>query len=77
MEKVLRPAFWFGDIVFLKTDQEQKKRIVTDIEFRANELTAVYHVNSDGIQTAHYEFELTTERNEMMAMGVFKDKDDK
>lgn len=74
---ILTPKFWFGDIVYLKTDSEQQKRIVTDIEFRCNENTAGYHVNSSGIQTFHYEFELTADRDEIMAMGVFKDLEDR
>lgn len=73
--RILKPAFWFGDIVYLKTDPEQQKRIVTDIEFRANPETGVYHTNSNGIQTFHYGFELTSERDEMTAMGVFKEND--
>lgn len=50
--------------VYLRTDPEQFKRLVTGILKRQN--TIIYYVVCGTDETAHYEFELTTEKSLMI-----------
>lgn len=48
-----------GDIVYLKTDSEQKERIVTAIEIRHGGLL-LYQLSSGTSTTYHYGIEIST-----------------
>jgi hypothetical protein len=48
-----------GDVVFLKTDTDQKKRLVTGINIRS---TGMVYLLSCGVdESYHYDFEITEE----------------
>ena len=51
--------YWFGQIVYLKTDGDQHKRIVTGINIRPHGVSyALCHGNTE---SWHYAFEITSE----------------
>ena len=51
----------FGDMVYLITDNEQRKRLVTGITITTKGLT--YELSCGTITSNHYEFEITEEEN--------------
>ena len=54
-------AHEIGDIVYLKTDQDQLPRIVVAIEvYKQGEL--LYSLMQGTIRSPHYDFEITTEK---------------
>lgn len=59
--------FSISDFVYLVTDPDQKKRIVTSIQILEKSL--MYRVVFDTHETWHYEFELSSERNVILATG--------
>lgn len=59
---VLGNAYEFGQEVYLKTDTEQKVRIVTGMLIRPN--GCISYELSCGTETRwHYDFEISTEKN--------------
>ena len=50
-----------GDIVFLKTDNDQAERLVTAIQVNPNGL--IYRLVKDTTETWHYDFEISREKN--------------
>lgn len=54
-------AFNFGDILFLKTDHDQKERILTGINITPNGIT--YRVSEGINESYHFEIELSREAN--------------
>ncbi len=51
----------FGDMVYLKTDPDQLKRIITGIHvFPGNAIS--YTVTQAGTESQHYEFEISAEK---------------
>ena len=58
----------FGDVVYLKTDPEQNKWIVCEIEFRPG--TIVYHLACGPHLHSAYLFELSHEPNQAMRLGI-------
>jgi len=55
--------FAFGDIVYLKTDEEQKPRIVMGYYInRANDADPIIYVASGEMVTSHLEIELTHDK---------------
>ena len=51
----------FGDLVYLKTDPEQLRRMVTS--FKAMPGTVLYGISlSDGLESFHYDIEITDEK---------------
>lgn len=59
---IINNTFDFGEIVFLKTDTEQKPRIITAIEiFKEGEY--LYKCSSGSASSYHYDYELSTERD--------------
>lgn len=55
-----------GDIVFLKTDAEQKIRMVTGILQRPNHL--LYYLTNETDETTHFEIEISKELNQIMKL---------
>lgn len=56
-----------GDICFLKTDTEQKLRIVSGILIREN--STLYYICNCTQETLHYEFEISEEINEILKLN--------
>ena len=50
-----------GDVVFLLTDIDQVKRIITGIIIRPNSI--LYYVSCGSAETLHYDLEIILERN--------------
>lgn len=57
----INPKFKIGQSVYLKTDEDQKLRIVTGLLIRPN--TVLYRVSFRVEETDHYDFELTEEKD--------------
>lgn len=68
--KTLKPEFWFGDIVYVRNDEEQTPGIVTDIEYNGNANHPKYHVQRNGFTNPFYNFELSPEKNTLLSMGI-------
>jgi hypothetical protein len=58
---VINNKFNIEDIVYLKTDEGQKPRIVVQISARKNDL--LYELNLGSSGSWHNEFEITSEKN--------------
>jgi hypothetical protein len=59
-------VFDIGDIVFLKTDSEQRPRIITGILMRPNGF--LYYLSNGTNETSHYEIEISKEENETIKL---------
>lgn len=51
--------FKIGDVVYLQTDLDQQKRLITGINIRANSI--VYLVSCGTVESYHYDFEISSE----------------
>lgn len=58
---IINNLFEIGSIVFLKTDQDQKPRIVHELLVSINGV--VYKVMQGAFSSWHYDFELSTEKD--------------
>lgn len=58
---VIDNKFNIGDSVFLKTDQEQKEKLVTCIKITPNGI--LYILSSGETETVHYDIEITAEKD--------------
>lgn len=58
-------AFKIGDFVYLKTDTEQLKRIVTGMIIRPTGVS--YELVCGETYTSHFEFELSNEKDVLIA----------
>lgn len=64
---IIQHKYEIGDEVYLKTDEEQKKRIVVAIKiFKGGEL--LYDLNQGTTTSLHYDFELSSERDTVLKM---------
>jgi hypothetical protein len=54
---ILDLDFNIGDVVYLKTDEDQLKRIITGIYLTQNEV--IYYVSKGTDESKHYSFELS------------------
>lgn len=59
-------SYKIGDIVFLKTDSEQKVRMVTGILQRPKHL--LYYLSNGTDETTHFEIEISKELNQIMKL---------
>lgn len=50
-----------GDMVYLRTDNDQAERLVTAIQVNPNGL--IYRLVKDTTETWHYDFEISLEKN--------------
>lgn len=64
---VIDNKFDIGQTVYIKTDDEQKQRIVTSIIVCPNGL--IYECFCSTLESKHYDFELSSERNILTAIG--------
>lgn len=56
--RTICPAFWFGDVVYLKVDEEGEAAMVTKISIMPNDSYLFTVSWANGTDTAHYDFEL-------------------
>lgn len=68
MSKILSNVHEIGDVVYLKTDSEQLPRIVYCFKVYKNDM--LYEIVCGTITSAHYEFELSTEKNVLITTSV-------
>jgi len=59
--KTIKLEFEIGDEVFLITDEDQSKRIITGIFLTQNEV--VYYLSKGTEETKHYSFEMSYHKN--------------
>lgn len=64
----LESAYNFGDVVYLRTDLEQREYLITGVHFRPNSVS--YSISNCGVEFTVYPFEITNERNKLLALGV-------
>lgn len=62
---IIDNKFNLGEIVFLKTDTDQKERIVLQISVR--ETGYLYELGCGGTSSWHYAFEISQEKNVLKA----------
>ena len=62
---VINNKFNIGDEVYLKTDTDQKGRIVTGLYVR--ELSISYLLSHETTESSHYDFEITSDRDVLKA----------
>jgi len=53
--------FKIGDTVYLQTDIDQQKRLITGINLRVNSI--VYLLSCGTVESYHYDFEISSEVN--------------
>jgi len=53
--------FNLGDTVYLKTDDDQKERLITAIQINLNGI--IYRLVTNTTETWHYALEIITEKN--------------
>lgn len=59
MRKVfIRTKYNIGDIIYLRTDDENNARIVTGITIRPNN-SIIYEVSCGTVTSSHYDFEMS------------------
>lgn len=65
MQKIIEVEYDYGTIVYLRSDSEKEPRIITGYEINSTGFT--YRVEC-GVQTSyHYGFELTDNKDELLA----------
>ena len=64
----LNIEFHIGQSVYLKTDDQQKQRIVTGITIRPNSML-VYHLAMGDSETAHFGIEISNEPDQLKVLG--------
>jgi hypothetical protein len=65
---MLNPAFKIGQFVYVKTDPDQVKRIVTGYEIRGK--TIVYLVSYMQHEFKFYDYELTNYKDDNIKLGI-------
>lgn len=75
MGRFLAPKYWFGDMVYLKHDPEQLPRVVVDINFQGDPGHVSYGLACGPDRSLHYQSELSSEVDQIKAMGAFKGDD--
>lgn len=60
------PNLYLGDICYLKTDPDQRKRIVVGIMLKPGAI--LYELAMGGSLTLHYDFEVSKEEDKLMKM---------
>ena len=69
----MKIKFELGDIVYLKTDEEQLKRIVTSIQLSGGSMddkVISYELSQGDTSSEHYDSEITECVNELSRLGV-------
>lgn len=65
---ILNVEFEQGEIVYLRTDQEQLPRLVMGYRLQNMSVTVLYDLMCGTTQSCHYELELTREKNLINAL---------
>lgn len=65
---ILNVEFEQGEIVYLRTDQEQLARLVMGYRVQNNSSTILYDLMCGTLQSCHYEMELTREKTLVNAL---------
>lgn len=60
IDKTIKFAFWIEQIVYLKTDPDQRPRIVAELCIKPSGLI-IYYLNGGTECTPHYDFEISAE----------------
>lgn len=58
---IIENKYNIGDMVYLKTDNEQSERMITAIQINPGNL--LYRLNCGTTETWHYEFEINKEKD--------------
>jgi hypothetical protein len=58
----IKTKFSIGELVFIKTDEDQRENIIVSINIYPNNMIT-YTIGNAGYYTEVYEFELTREKN--------------
>lgn len=58
---IIENKFNIGDLVYLKTDNDQSQRMIVSISVRRKDL--VYEVSFGSVSSWHYEFEISEEKD--------------
>jgi hypothetical protein len=69
----MKIKFKLGEIVYLKTDEEQLKRIVTCIQLAGGSMddkVISYELSQGDTFSEHYDSEITKSVNELARLGV-------
>jgi hypothetical protein len=56
----IKTKYSIGDFVYLITDEDQKKRIITGIIIRPSGV--IYYVSCGDAETTHYDIEITKDK---------------
>ncbi len=67
---VLTCKYDFGDIVYLKTDSNQDRWLVTDIQFNGGPNNIRYTIANGFMNYEAYELELSVEVDKSMKLGL-------
>lgn len=59
---IIENKFEMGDLVYLKTDDEQRRRLITGIKVCPDN-SLLYELICGTIQSCHYDFEIATEED--------------
>lgn len=70
MSRILKPAYWFGETVYLKNDPEQFPRIVVEIEYKGGPENPRYHLQQAGFVTEHYGYEISEKEDTKQRLGI-------
>lgn len=73
MKMTIEPVFAIGQIVFLRTDPDQLVRMITGIKVCPGYL--LYCVSICSEETNHYDFEVSTEKDLCMILGIEGNKE--
>ncbi|MDB0600318.1 hypothetical protein PL373_13200 [Tenacibaculum maritimum] len=66
--KEINIPFNIGQVVFLKTDDEQKKHFVTGIKIRQGGV--VYSISHNGYEVDVFDFEISVKENVLIKLGI-------
>lgn len=64
-----KTEYGLGEIIYLKTDIAQLKRIVIAITIKINN-TAYYEIGCGAESSFHFEFEMTKEADQNIQLGI-------
>jgi len=66
--KELTIPYYIGQPVYFKTDDEQKKYLITGIIIRSTGI--VLEVSNNGYEVSAYDFEISTKQNVLVKLGI-------
>ena len=67
---IFNSLFDLGQIVFLKTDEDQSARMITKLSYSVGDTKPLYYLACGPHESAHYEAEISTEKNIQVTMGI-------